>query len=236
MANRYYTAVNFAMEKNVVQLFLRGVFDASGNIQLDPINSKGICAINHESIVLTGNTVASSTSVSSITSFYGLFNGMDLSGSTATIGTGVTISSMNANTQVLTLSTGTNALTQPANTLIATGGRYRVQFGFTNNTGPRLDTYNRLLGFSCEFREVTASATGSRTQLQLFPAAADAFIVDNQIGVRTIPQTATTASTDASVAVQFGYYGSTNGIFSAATPKPGEVVHMTFFLSNSTAV
>lgn len=234
MANRYYDSVLFTMEKNVVTLSLRGVFGASGTVAIDALNSKGILNITPDQVAFGGNTVASSTSISSTTSFSGLFNGMTVTGLTQTVGAGVTISSMNATTGVITLSSGTNVVASPANALIATGGRYRVQYGL--NVGNRLDTYNKLMYFGYEFREITGSAAGSSSTLQLYPACPEGFIVQNNIQVRTIPSTATSGSTDASLAIQFGYYGASNNIFTAATPQAGEVVHMVFVLGNSTAI
>ncbi len=232
MASTYGTPVLFTKEKNVWILSLRAVFGAGGTVVLDPLNSKGICAFNPDQVAFSGNTVASSTSVSSITSFSGLFNGMTVTGITAGIGSGITLSSMTAGAGTLVLSSGTNVLPQQANALIATGGRYRVQFG--QQSGVRLDPYVKLMSFSYDFRETTGSAAGSSSTLQLYPLAQTGFIVQNQITVRTIPQTATSGSTDASVAVQFGYYSGPN-IFTVATPAPGEAVHMQFLLGNSTA-
>lgn len=234
MANRYQSPVLFSMDKNVTFVTLRAVFGASGTVVVDAVNSKGISYMATDQVSFVTNTVASSATTSSVTSFSGLFNGMTVTGLTGTLGAGVTISSMSAGTGAITLSSGTNVVTQQANTLIATGGRYRVQFGLT--VGGRLDTYNSLLHFSYDFREITGSAAGSSATLQLYPYAADGFIVQNNIAVRTIPQTTTSGSTDASIAVQFGAYGTDNNTFTAITPKAGEVVHMFFVFRNSTAI
>lgn len=232
MASTYGTPVLFTKEKNVWTLACRLVFDNNGGVYLDPMSSKGICAANPDQVSFSGNTVGSSVSISSITSFSGLFNGMSVTGITGGAGTS-TISSMNANTGVVTLASGTGVTTQPANALIATGGRYRIQFG--QQSGVRLDTYVKLMSFNADIREVTASASGSATSLQFFPNAPQAFIVQNNIPVRTIPMTTTSGSTDASVVVQFGYYGADHNTFTAAAPKAGEVVHLRFTLGNSTA-
>lgn len=230
MASTYGSPVLFTKEKNVWTLSCRLLFGANGTVTLDPMESKGFCAAFLDPVTFSGNTVASSASVSSITSFAGLFNGMTVTGSTS-VGAGVTVSSMNANTGVLTLSSGTNVLTQPGNLLQATGGRYRVQFG--QQAGVRLDAYVKVMGFNCDWRETTGTAAGSATSLQFSPTVTNSFMVQNNIKVRTIPQTLTSGSTDASVAIQFGTYSG--GLFTVATPKPGEVAHFTFILGNSTA-
>ncbi len=234
MANRYTTPIMFAFDKDITFVSLRAVFGANGTVALDAINSKGISYMAPDQISFVTNTVASSATTSSVTSFSGLFKGMTVTGVTSTIGTGITISSMSAGTGAITLSSGTNVTTQQANTLIATGGRYRVQFGLT--VGNRFDTYNSLTHFSYDFREITGSAAGSSATLQLYPLAADGFIVQNNVQVRTIPSTTTSGSTDASVAIQFGAYGADNNTFTAVTPAAGEVVHMYFVFRNSTAI
>lgn len=222
------------MDKNVTFVTLRAVFGAGGSVAVDAINSKGISYMAPDQVTFVTNTVASSATTSSVTSFAGLYNGMTVQGVTSTIGANVTISSMTAGTGAIVLSSGTNVTTQQANTMIATGGRYRVQFGLT--AGNRLDTYNSLLHFSFDFREITGSASGSSATLPLYPVAEEAFIVSNNVGVKTIPSTTTSGSTDASIAVQFGYYGSTGNSFTAVVPQPGEVVHMFFVFRNSTAI
>lgn len=234
MANRYSTPVLFAMEKNLTVVALRAVFGAGGSVVVDAINSKGISYMAPDQVAFSANTVASSATISSVTSFSGLFNGMTVTGLTQSVGASVTISSMTAGASSLVLSSGTNVIAQPANSLLATGGRYRVQFGLT--VGNRFDTYNKLLAFSYDFREITGSAAGSATSLQLYPICADGFIVQNNTGIRTIPGTTTSGSTDASLAIQFGSYGANSNIFTATTPQPGEVVNMLFTFGNSTAI
>jgi hypothetical protein len=234
MANRYTTPIMFAFDKDMTFVTLRAVFGASGTVVVDAINSKGISYMAPDQVSFNTNTVASSATTSSVTSFSGLFNGMTVTGLTSTIGANITISSMTAGTGAIVLSSGTNVTTQQANNLIATGGRYRVQFGLT--VGNRFDTYNALTHFSYDFREVTGSASGSSASLQLYPVAEEGFIVQNNVGVRTIPSTTTSGSTDASIAVQFGYYGASGNSFTAVVPQPGEVVHMYFVFRNSTAI
>lgn len=234
MANRYASPVLFSMDKNVTIVSLRAVFGAGGAVAIDAVNSKGISYMAPDQVAFVANTVASSATTSSVTSFSGLFNGMTVTGLTTTVGASVTISSMTAGTGAIVLSSGTNVTTQQANSLLATGGRYRIQFGLT--VGNRFDTYNSLLHFSYDFRETTASASGSSATLQLYPLAADGFIVQNNVAVRTIPSTTTSGSTDASLAVQFGFYGSNSNSFTAVTPQAGEIVHMFFVFRNSTAI
>lgn len=234
MANRYPSPVLFAMEKNVVFVACRAIFGANGAVALDTNNSKGVCSIAPYSVPFSGNTVASSTSISSITSFAQLYNGMTVTGLTSTVGAAVTISSMTAGTGTLVLSSGTNVTTQQANALLAAGGQYIVQFG--TQAATRLDGYNKLLSIGVDWREVTGSASGTSSQLALYPQATDSFVVKNNIQVRTIPATTTSGSTDCSVTLQFGFYGSNNNIFTVATPAPGEVAHMMFVFGNSTSV
>ncbi len=234
MANRYQSPVLFAMEKNVVFVSMRAVFGANGSVVIDPLNSKGICSMAPYSVPFSGNTVASSASISSVTSFAQLYNGMTVTGLTASVGAAVTISSMTAGTGTLVLSSGTGVVPQPGNALLATGGQYIVQFG--TQAAMRLDTYNKLMAVSVDWREITGSASGTSSQLALYPAVQEAFVVKNNIQVRTIPQTTTSGSTDASVFLQFGYYGASNNIFTVTNPQPGEVAHILFVLGNSTSI
>lgn len=234
MADRYTTPVMFGFEKNIVFVYLRAVFGASGTVVLDQNNSKGVCAFNPNTVVFNGNTVASSATISSVTSFAGLYPGMSITGSPGTLGANITISSMTAGTGSLVLSSGTNVVTQPADTLFASGGQYLIQFG--QLAGVRLDSYNKLLSVNYDWREVTGSAAGSSTTVPLFPAATDTFVTSVRTGIRTIPQTLTSGSSDCSITIQMGFYGSNDNTFTAVNPQPGEVLHMSIAFCNSTAI
>lgn len=231
MANRYSSAVLFAMEKNVTFLALRAVFQANGTVSLDAINSKGIASLNPYTETFTGNTTGSSATITSVSNFTGLYVGQTITGTA--FGSTVTIASISASAGgSITLSSGTGVAPSNAGAIFATGGQYIVQFGLSN--GNRLDTYHYLMYSAVEFRETTASAQSATTQAY-FPAASDYFVIKNNTGVRTIPTTATTASTDAALIFQLGNVTS-NNLFTAATPQAGETMHMYFVFSNSTAI
>lgn len=227
--NRYTTPVLFSFEKNLTILSLHAIWGNNGVPVLDTKNSKGICNFAIDAVALNGNTVASSSTVSSVTSFSGLFNGMTVAG--PGIGSAVTISSMTAGTGSIVLSSGTNNLTVPGGLLTATGGRFRVQFG--QLAAQRLDPYAKLLGVSYEWF-MTGSAAGSATTLQLAPAAPEMFVVSNRTQNRTIPQTLTSGSTDCSLVLQFGTPAAA-GAFVATNPAPSEGIRMLFVFGNSTA-
>lgn len=231
MANRYQTPVAFTMEKNVVTLSMRATFGATGVPTIDAVHSKGFASINPYSRAFNGNSVGSSATISSVTSFAGLFVGQTITG--GSFPANITIASISASAGTITLNTGTGIPTNNGAALFSTGGQYVVQFGLS--VGNRLDTYNQLMYSAVEFRETTASASGSATTQAFFPAVSDAFIVTNNTGVRTIPATATSGSTDAAVIVQLGILGSTN-VFTAADPKGGETMHMLFVFSNSSSL
>lgn len=235
MANRYASPVLFAMEKNVVFVSARVVFNPSGIAVLDTSNSKGVCNFQLDQVAFTANTVGSSTTMSSVSSFAGLFNGMTVTGFGAT----TTISSITAGAaQSLTLASGTGVTTTNAGAVIATGGRYRIQFG--TQAAQRLDTYNKLLGWSFQWEMTTSSAVGTATRQHLAPAAPEVFLVQNNIQQRTIPKTSTSGSTDASLVIQTGTYGLVGGAyaggFTAQAPATGESLKLMFMFGNSTAL
>ncbi len=226
MAGRNFTPVSFGLEKNIVQLYARVVFGGSGVPLLDTNNSKGFCnaAINAPSF--TGTTSSGSATISSVTSFAGLFTGMTLTGT----GVGGTIGTMTAATASLVMSAPATSA-QATTTVTATGGQYVLQLG--TQAGVRLDSYNKILELGCIFDESTGSATGGYQVLQLAPAAQNSFIVGNKSNIRTIPATSTSNSTDCTVVVQFGNGAGTS--FVAAAPAAGEVLRLNLNLGNSTA-
>lgn len=228
MANRDYSPVMFALEKNVVFLSAHITFDAAGAPILDTMNSKGICNVALNTTTFSGTTTSSATSVGTVSSFANLFVGMSVTGT-----------GLQANTKIATLVPGTDSLTldTPVNTgtigsLTVSGGQYVVQFG--TQAGVRLDTYYKLLSITASWDETSGSATGTATQAQLAPAAPNMFMVTNKTTVRTIPATATSPNTDCTVVLQFGSGSGTS--FVAANPNPGDSVRLLFVLGNSSAI
>lgn len=232
MASTYGSPVAFTKEKNVWTLAAKVQFGASGAVTLDTNNSKGICAAWNESVAFTGGTTNSTTTLGSISSFDGLFFGMTVVGPAGELQSSTTISSFSAAGKSVTLSK--QAITTDATaTYNATGGRYRFQFG--QQAGLRLDPYVKLMGVEVRFDVTTGSAGGNATQLQLAPSAPVAFVVDNLSSTRTVPTTLATSSTDASVAIQFGYGQGPGTGFVATAPADGEIARVVFIFGNSTA-
>lgn len=230
MASTYGTPVAFTKEKNVWTLSARVVFNPSGVAVLDTSNSKGICAVNSESIAFTGGVVNSTTTIGSISSYAGLFPGMTITGSGVATSQVISSTMAAASTGTITVAKQ-NITTADEVALQATGGRYQFQFG--QEAAKRLDTYVKLLGVQVSWDESTSSAIGTATSLALAPAGPEAFVVKNNISIRTIPQTTTTGSTDASISLQFGY--GRGVLFNAATPQTGESCRVVFVFGNSTA-
>lgn len=227
MANRYGTPVTFTMEKNVVQLYARVIFGPSSVPLLDTSNSKGFCNVGFNTPVFTGTTASGSSSISSVSSFKGLFTGMTLTGS----GVGGTIGTMTAATSTIVMSAPATSA-QATTTITATGGQYVFQLG--TQAGVRLDAYNKLLDFNFTFYEENGSATGAYQQLQLAPNAPLGFVIQNNISTRTIPATLTSNSTDCTIVVQFGS-GGAGSSFVAAAPVNGEILRLSLDLGNSSA-
>jgi len=229
MANRFGTPVCFTMEKNVVQLFARVVFGGSSVPLLDTNNSKGFCNAAINAPVFTGSVASGSATITSVSSFHGLFTGMTLSG--ANVNTAVTIGTISAATGSIVTSAAA-MMASGAGTYTATGGQYILQLG--TQAGVRLDAYNKLLDFNYSFDESTGSASGGFLVAQLALAAQNAFIVTNTTNVRTIPATTTSGSTDCTITVQFGNGFGTG--FVAVAPASGEVVRFNVAMGNSTAI
>jgi hypothetical protein len=231
MANRFGTAVMFTLEKNVMFLSAQVNFGATGIPSLIPNNSKGFCSIAPDAVMFSANSVGSSATLSSVTSFAGLYPGMTLTG---TFGTG-TISSITAAAGgSITLVSGTGVVTTNGGLVAATGGRYRVQFG--TQAGVRLDTYTKLLGLDISQDMSSGSASGSASVQALAPAAPDYFIVQNNITTKTIPSTLTSNSTDASIVVQLGnHQAGAGGNFVAKDAVAGTQMRLRVMLGQSTA-
>lgn len=226
MANRYNTPVVFAMEPNMVTLSAHVTFGATGIPTVDAINSKGIANVWNQSLPFTGATSSGSSTITSVSSFLGLYTGMTISGSgvagSPTIGT-------------ISAATGSVVLSGPvgAGTAFnATGGRLIFQFGL--NVGNRLDSYYKVLAVLNSWDESSASASGSATVAALAPASGFGFIQDNNVNQRTIPATTVSGSSDCSIILQYGQGAGVN--FVAANPVAGEGLRVLFVLGNSSAI
>lgn len=231
MASTYGTSVNFTKEKNVWTLCAMLQFGPNGAVTLNTSQSKGFCSATLESVAFSGATTNSSTSLSSVSNFDGIFAGMTITGPAGELQAATTVSSFTASTKTVVLSKQA-ITTDTAGAYNATGGRYRLQLG--QQAAMRLDPYVKLLGFDIRFDVSTGSAGGTATQIQLAPSAPNAFLIDNQISIRTIPPTATSGSTDASIALQFGTGIGPGTGFQAANPADGEIARVVLILSNST--
>src|SRR6185295_18831111 len=147
--NRLVRPVNFAFEPDVVHVFGRVTFGASGAPTLDTSNSKGVCNFTQVTIQTSGIVTSGGTTISGIGSLAGVYNGMKVSGSGVS---GSSVVSAVSPTGV-TLTTA-NAATGDASgaTLSFIGGQYRIQLG--SQAGVRLDTYHKLLSFTLTRDEI----------------------------------------------------------------------------------
>lgn len=225
MASTYATPIMFAKEKNLFMLFATLKFGAAGAVTLVQPHSKGLCSASLVTYPFTGTTANASPTVTAVSSFVGLYPGMVVQDSGPT-NVNQAITSMNGGAGTITLAgnaTGTNT------GLTASGGAYRLQFG--QQAGVRLDTYNTLLAINHQWNQ--SGSQGSASVLALAPNAPNSFVVQNNIGIRTIPSTAATAITDASIVIQFG--SGSGATFTAAVPNNGDVCLVRIALGNSTA-
>ncbi len=228
MANRYATPVLFAMEPNLTILSAHVTFGATGVPTLDTVNSKGICNFVADTISFNANSIGSSATLSSVTSFNGLYPGMTLTGFTG----GGTISSVTAGSGLLTLASGTGVATTNGGLITATGGRFRVQFG--TQAAVRLDSYFKLLDVQYSWDMSAGSVSGTASINAIGPNAPLAFIQQNNTRVRTIPRTATSGSTDCSLILQTG--AGVGGAFNAVNPVAGTGLRILFVFGNSSAI
>lgn len=239
MASTYGTPVLFTKEKNVWILSARITFDTNGVPALDTNNSKGFCAVWQNTPTFTGGTSNSLSIIGSISSFQGLFSGMNITIGTASTLLGTT--TINSVTSTLAATQSINVSKQavfdvPSLTFVAGSagggtGQYILQLG--QLAAQRLDTYVKLLTVQHSWDGTTGSSIGGASQIQMTPNAPSMILLQDKTKVRTIPQVTTSGSTDASITVQFGQgYGST---FSARVPTPGEAVRITLVFGNSTA-
>jgi hypothetical protein len=225
MANRLLRAVDFTFEPDVVTVYAQLNFSAGGAVTYTPLNSKGICAVTPNSISITGTTTSSSPTVTSVSSFVGIYNGMTVTGTNIPANT--TISSMNAAGGTITLSQNATG----ANTgLTISGGQYLIQFG--QQAGVRLDTYNKLLYVDSVWDESTNQ--GSLNTSAVGPGNPVVFVVGNNIAKRTIPPVGNSANTDATITLQFG--SGAGSSFVAANPTSGEVLRLAIDFCRSGAI
>ena len=114
MASTYGTPVLFSKENNVWVLSARITFDENGAAALDTTQSKGFCAVWQNTPTFTAGTSGSTSALGSVSSFKGLFQGMNLTiGSSLAIITTATIGSITsaaATLKNLQLTAVTNAM------------------------------------------------------------------------------------------------------------------------------
>lgn len=226
MADRYGTAVLFSLEKNIWAVFARITFGAAGAPTLDTQNSKGFCNVALSQVAFTGTTANSSNSVTSVSSFAGLYPGMLVQDSGPTH-VNQLISSFTAGSDLLTLAgnaTGTNT------GLVASGGQYTLQLG--TQAGVRLDSWYKLLEFQYSWDE--SGSQGGASTLALAPAAPNVFLVGNRTTIRTVPATATSGTTDCTLTFQCGT-GAGTSFTSAVAPNNGDALRIACVFGNCSA-
>lgn len=211
MANRQYTPIMFALEKNVVHLGLHITFGASGAPTIDAPNSKGLCSIVQatQSFTATASTTASYTAVSTLK---GLYNGMIISGTN--VAAGSVISALNAAGTF----TSSIASTGVVSAVTATGG-YTLQFG--TQAATRLDTYTKLLGFKI-LNDVSGLQGG-------------AGVLASQTTAPAWHLTANNISKSGLASLTFICGTGSGTSFVASQPTSGEGIYMQLMLGNSTA-
>ncbi len=191
--NRLVRPVSFAFEPDVVSVFPRASFGAAGAPTLNTVSSKGVCNWAASTQVWKGTT-ATSTSVTSMQSLFGVYNGMSVTGSGIPAST--VVSSVNPTAGTLTLSNAaTSSLT--ATPLTFSGGQYVITFGSQYTPFKRLDSYVKLLDLDYSWDESVNAYTSTGTS-PAAPAAPDLFLLSNQVilGNQTL-----TGSTHTSTAV-----------------------------------
>lgn len=244
MATGYGTPVRFTKEKNVWDLFGAFSIGSGGAINVAQTQSgqfinKGIASVWQNTPMFTGVTSSGSSSITSVSSFAGIYSGMALLGA-ANIPAGVTVGTISASTGSIVMNGGSaSGFTGSAGAImVVSGGQYIFQMGVATTIGSltltsRLDTYNRLLDFNISYDYSTASSIGTATQQALGPNTSQYFVVANNITTKTVPPTQATSSTDASVIVQFGNIVGTT--FVPTTLAPGTLMKADFTFGNTTA-
>lgn len=224
--NRTVRPVCFAFEPDVVSVFANISFGAAGaptftvgtNTQSNNVQvNKGLCNIALNTIAFTGTTTNGSPTVTSVSSFAGLYNGMTVTGTNIPAAT--TISSMAPGSGTITLSANATG----ANTgLTASGGQYTLTFGSQFTPFKRLDSYVRLLALH-PLWELNGLQGGASTGASS-PAAPTLFLVNNSISNASL----------ASLTFQLGTLSGAT--FVAASPANGEKLKLAIHLTRSTAV
>lgn len=227
MANRLMHPVMFAFEADTCHLFAKISFGAAGAPTLDTTQCKGFCNITRKTISITGDITNASPTVSNVSSFAGIYNGMSITGTGIPANT--TISAKNPGAGTITLSQNATATTSTLAISVA-GGQYVIQLG--RQAGVQLDTYTKLLGLSHNWDE--SGLQGGVSTGASSPAAPAMFIVGNNTKVVTSPRTIATALTDATLTIQFGHFSGAT--FVAADPASGEIVRLAAQFSRSTAI
>lgn len=230
--NRLGRPVAFTLEPDVVSLFANISFGAAGAPTLNQgpypkTFSKGFCNVTRNAIAFTATLDGSTAVLTAVSSFAGLYVGMGVTGTG--IPANSTISSMVPASGTVTISANTTAAA--TETVTASGGQFILQLG--TQAGVRLDTYNHLLGLAPHWDEV--SNQGGASTGALAPAAPSVFLVGNQTSVRTIPSTAASQASDATITIQCGYYNG-SGSFIAKDPDSGSILRLAMQLSRSSAI
>lgn len=213
MSNRMGTPVAFTLEKNVSQLSCNITFGALGVPTKVALNSKGFCNVTQNTVSFTA-TGTSTTSITGVSNFTGLYNGMILTGTN--VAANSIISALNPGAGTFTLS---QATTGAITAVTATGG-YTLQLG--TQAGVKLDTYVKLLGLSV-LNDLTALQGGVSTGASA-PAASHWFMTNNSVSKAGL----------ASVTLMCG---TGNGAtFVQVNPASGEAVEIQMMLGGSTAI
>lgn len=220
MANRDFTPVMFALEKNVVHLGAHITFGAAGAPTLDTSNSKGFCNVSQFTTSFTA-TASSTASYTAVSNFTNLYNGMIMSGTN--VAAGSIISAINAGAGTLTSAA---ASTGVVSAVTATGG-YILQLGTL--AGVKIDTYVKLLGLKV-VNDLSALPGAAATQASVSKAPSW-FMVQNNIS-KAIP--ASSATTAGSITLMCGTFSG--GTFVQAQPASGEGIYVQLMLGNSTAL
>lgn len=214
--NRLVRPIMFCFEPSVVFQFNQINFGAAGAPTLTALNSKGACNIALNSIAFTGTSSASVT-VTSVSSFAGLYNGMTVTGTNIPAAT--TISSMNPGAGTITLS---QAATGANTGLSASGGQYTLTLGSQFTPFKRLDAYVKLLGVNHAWDE--SGLQGGASTGASAPAAPNLFIVGNNVSNGSL----------ASVVFQTG--SGVGSAFVANNPANGEILRLALKLCRSSAI
>jgi len=247
MANPYGSPVRFTKEVNVWDLFAIMNVGSGGALNIARTSlgayvGKGIANVWQNTPTFTGVTSSGSSTITSISSFAGIYTGMGLSGPGTTYFTqGQTVGTISVATGSIVVNGGSaNAFTGSTGaTMAVQGGQYIFQFGLSQTIGSltqnaRLDTYNKLFDINLSYACDVASSVGTATQAALAPNALNYFVSAFNLQTKTVPSTSTSGSTDASITLQLG--NGSGPSFVAATPQAGTVMRVNFTLSNTTTV